>query len=189
MLMVVVLQTIMLFAPKISGYIVDDVITAGKYDELPMVLVFLASLLSIKALLLYLRGLVFENISQSVIFTIRQTLFEHLHELPFRFYDHHRIGEIMSRLTGDVDAIRNFIAGGLITIVEQTVHFVGAMIMIFTIAPQLAGLFLVLTPVLAFVGYKFDRTIRPAFIKVRDQGATLNTKAQENISGIRVVKA
>lgn len=188
-LMILVLQAGRLYAPKISGIIVDDVIRAGNYDLLPRMLIIYAVLFSCIALLMYLRGLVFENISQSVIFTIRQTLFEHLHELPFRFYDHHRIGEIMSRLTGDVEAIRNFIAGGLITIVEQSFHFIGAMIMIFLIAPQLAGLFLVLTPILAFVGYKFDRTIRPAFNAIRDQGAVLNTKAQENISGIRVVKA
>lgn len=178
-----------LYSPQIGGSIVDDVIRTGHYERLPHMLLILAALYTSIALLVYLRGVLFEDISQSVIFTIRQTLFEHLHDLPYRFYDHHRIGEIMSRLTGDVEAIRNFLVGGIITIVEQAIFFVGAMVMIFTIAPQLGFLFIVLTPLLAFVSYKFDHTIRPAFNIQRDQGAVLNTKAQENISGIRVVKA
>jgi len=187
--MVVAIQVGRLFSPVISGIIVDDIITDGNYALLPKMLIILGCLFVGIATLNYLRGLMFERISQNLLFEIRQTMFHHLHELPFRFYDKHRIGEIMTRMTGDVDAIRNFVASGIITILEQSIHFVGAMIMVFVYAPQLAGVFIVMTPILAFVGFKFDRSIRPTFNAIRDQGAVLNTKAQENISGIRVVKA
>ncbi|NLG37925.1 MAG: ABC transporter ATP-binding protein, partial [Clostridiales bacterium] len=102
---------------------------------------------------------------------------------------HHRIGEIMSRMTGDIESIRNLIASGIITIIEQSINFIGAIIIVFTISPLLGGMLLLIAPILAFVGFRFDRSIRPAFHRIREQNAVLNARTQESIAGVRVVKA
>lgn len=183
------LMVIRLVAPQITGMVVDDVILGGMLDVLPKLLWLMGGLTLGSGLTIYLRGLLFEKISMEVVYRIRTNLFEHLHELPYRFYDKHRIGEIMSRMTGDIEAIRNFIAGGIVTIIEQSLYFLGSMIMILTISPVLAGILLLITPFLAVVCYKFRKAIRSRFDAIRDQSAVLNARTQENISGIRVVKA
>ena len=183
------LMTIRMVSPQITGMVVDDVIMGGELALLPKLLILMAALTVGSGASIYLRGLIFEKVSMEMVYNIRTRLFEHLHELPFRFYDNHRIGEIMSRMTGDIEAIRNFIAGGIVTIIEQSLYYIGAMIMICTISPLLAVILLLITPILAVVCYKYNRAIRPRFDRIRDQGAVLNARAQENISGIRVVKA
>jgi ATP-binding cassette subfamily B protein len=119
----------------------------------------------------------------------RQGLYEHLSSLPYRFYDKHKIGEIMSRMTGDIESIRAFIANGLIQLVEQTGFYFASLIIIFVLSPKVAIVLFATTPVLAYIGFKFKDTIHPAFDKIREQNAVLNTRTQENIAGMRLVKA
>src|SRR5690606_31966292 len=99
------------------------------------------------------------------------------------------ICDIMSRMTGDLEAIRNFFAGGAITIIENSIHFIGALIILFNLNAKLTSMVMFISPILAFVAWHFDKLIRPAFSEIREQDAILNTRAQENISGVRVVKA
>jgi ATP-binding cassette subfamily B protein len=92
--------------PYVSKFLVDEVIKGGKINYLVGVLVLLVCLSMSRAIGAFFRGIMFERISQNIIFDFRQRLYDHLHELPFRFYDNHRIGEIMSRMTGDMEAVR-----------------------------------------------------------------------------------
>src|SRR5690606_9625852 len=92
-------------------------------------------------------------------------------------------------MTGDLEAIRNFFAGGAITIIENSIHFIGALIILFNLNAKLTSMVMFISPILAFVAWHFDKLIRPAFSEIREQDAILNTRAQENISGVRVVKA
>ena len=180
---------IRMVSPRISGKIADDVITTMDVTLLPRMMFILGGLAVLSSGCIYLRGYLLETVSMSVIYEIRQKCFEHLHELPFRFYDKHRIGEIMSRLTGDVESIRNFLAGGMVMIIQESLFYFGSLIMIGSISIPLALVLFLFTPLLAVAGRNFDRHIRPAFDANREQGAVLNTLTQEVISGIRVVKA
>jgi len=180
---------IRMVSPRISGAIADDVITSMNLELLPKMMLILGGLAILGSGCIYLRGYLLETVSMGVIFQIRQKCFEHLHELPYRFFDNHRIGEITSRLIGDVESIRNFLAGGMVMIIQEALFYFGSLIMIASISVPLALVLFLFTPLLAVAGRNFDKHIRPAFDANREQGAVLNTLTQEVMSGIRVVKA
>jgi ATP-binding cassette, subfamily B, multidrug efflux pump len=175
--------------PYVSKYLVDVVIKGGKTQYLIVVLILLVSLALCRSAVIYVRVITNERVSQNVVFDLRQTLYEHLHSLPYRFYDNHRIGEIMSRLTGDMDSVRMLLANGIPVILEHSIFLLGSIIAVFTLDYRLALIILTLTPFIVWLTWKFDKTARPQQTQIREQNAVLNTITQENISGVRVVKA
>ena len=192
--MLFIFLSLVLVAPMLTRIIVDDVISAGEFGAQQQSTLYTLLVLMIvfaigRALFVYFRLLIFEKISQDIIYDLRTDLYKHLSSLPFRFYDTHQIGEIMSRMTGDIEAIRMFIAGGLMQIFEQSLFYIGSLIFVFFLSYKIALILLAITPLLAYIGYKFDKTMRPAFNDIREQNAVLNTRTQENIAGIRLVKA
>ncbi|MGI5877221.1 MAG: ABC transporter ATP-binding protein [Christensenellales bacterium] len=188
-IILVAIMSLRLVTPLLSRVLVDDIIKGGRIELLTTMLLALLGILVVRSVLVYIRSIIFHTVSQKIVIGIRETMYDHLHELPFSFYDHHRIGEIMSRMTGDIESIRNLIASGIITIIEQSINFTGAIIIVFTISPLLGCVLLLMAPVLALVGFRFDRNIRPAFHRIREQNAVLNARTQESIAGVRVVKA
>ena len=193
-IMLLIFLSLILVAPMLTRIIVDDVISAGEFGtEQQKILYTLLALMVVfaigRAVFAYFRLLIFEKISQDIIYDLRTGLYKHLSSLPFRFYDTHQIGEIMSRMTGDIEAIRMFIAGGLMQIFEQSLFYIGSLIFVFFLSYKIALILLAITPLLAFIGYKFDKNMRPAFNNIREQNAVLNTRTQENIAGTRLVKA
>lgn len=186
-----------LVAPLISQIFVDDVV--GKLEEngltdqimstLLMAVGLLLGLLAVRMFFTYVRGWFFEKTSQSIIFDMRQHLYDHLQELPFQFYDEHRIGDIMSRLTGDVEGVRMLYINGIPQIIENSCLLIGAMVMLFTLSAPLALILIAIAPFICWAGIRLDKNIRPIFKEEREANATLNTKTQENLAGVRVVKA
>ncbi len=187
-LLIIVIITRLVY-PYLTKIVTDEIIQGGKTELLPGIIILILSLTIVRATAVYARAYLFENISQSIIFDLRYQLYTHLQTLPFKFYDENRIGEIMSRMTGDVEGIRNFLAGGAITMLENFIYFTGALAILFTLNYKLALVVLAVAPFLAIAARRFDKVIRPAFGEIREQNAVLNTRAQENIAGARVVKA
>ena len=127
--------------------------------------------------------------AQNLAFDIRTGLYRHLEELPYEFYDKHRIGEIMSRMTGDLEGVRNMIAGGLITAFDNALMFFGALIFMGAMSIEMLLLLILFLPVIGATAFAFNKRIRPVFANIREQNAVLNTRTQENLAGVRVVKA
>ena len=178
-----------LVAPYFTRAVINDVIPNLDLRLLTWVSVGLIGLALVRGVGNYVRGLLLERVSQDVVYDLRTGIYAHMEELPYSFYDHHRIGEIMSRMTGDIEGIRNLIAGGLVTVVNNLFNFVGALIFLSFLSPSLMLSLLVFAPVIAVVAWIFRKKIRPAFVATREQNAVLNTRTQENLAGMRVVKA
>ena len=176
-------------APYITKFLVDDVIKGGQYEFLTRILLLLVLLAAARAASILVRSISYERVSQNATFDLRQGLYDHLHDLPFQFYDNHRIGEIMSRMTGDMDAVRMLLANGIPVIIEHSLYLIGSLIAVFSLDYRLALLILVLMPFISVVSWKFHHIARPQQRMIREQIAVMNTRAQENISGVRVVKA
>ena len=176
-------------APLITRSIVNDVIPTLALDRLGPLCIELMALVLVRAVSTYIRGLLLERTSQNVIFDLRTQLYRHMEELPYQFYDKHSIGEIMSRMTGDIEGIRGMISGGIITIFDNSLSFIGALIFLSFLSWELMLSLLIFAPIMAVVAWKFRSRIRPAFINIREQNAVLNTRATENLGGMRVVKA
>ena len=179
-----------MIAPLIQKSIVNDVIpNPDELGRLTPLCVGLLALVAARALCTYRRGIILERVSQNVVYDLRTGLYRHMQELPYQFYDKHRIGEIMSRMTGDIEGIRNLIAGGLVSIFDNLLNFVGALIFLSFLSWELLLALLIFAPILAVTAWKFRAKIHPVFREIREQNAVLNTRTTENLSGMRVVKA
>lgn len=178
-----------LFAPFITRDVINEVIPTQNLERLLPLIIGLLALVAVRAVSTYVRSVMLERVSQDVVYDLRTQLYSHLQELPYVFYDNHRIGEIMSRMTGDIEGVRNLIAGGLVTVFDNLLNFVGALIFLSFMSWELMLSLLIFAPIIAVVAWQFNKRIRPVFREIREQNAALNTRTQENLAGVRVVKA
>ncbi len=175
--------------PYVSGLIVDEVITGGKFDLLPRLILTLLVVTAVRGVLRFFYQVVFECCSQGTLYTLRDTVYRRLLEEDFAFYNRKRTGDLMSRQTGDMDAIRHFVAYVIYAVYENILLFGFALIMIFTVNVKLALLMMTVLPFTAITTYLQAREVKPAFQRNRDCFSSLNAFVQENVSGNRVVKA
>ena len=117
-----------LVAPFLTRTIINDVIPNTDLNLLFYVSAGLLGLVLVRGLSTYVRSLTLERVSQNVVYDLRTGLYAHMEELPYSFYDHNRIGEIMSRMTSDIEGIRSLIAGGLVTLYDNALNFIGALV-------------------------------------------------------------
>lgn len=188
-LMTTGIAALTIVSPYISGIIVDDVIGNGITDLLPVMIACLLSVTLVKGILRYSSQVMFETCSQGVLYNMRDTVYRKLLQEDFNFYNKNRTGDLMSRQTGDMDAIRHFIAYVIYAVYENVLLLSFALLMVFTVNVKLALCMLVVLPFTALTTYKQSSKVRPAFQLIRQQFSSLNTFVQENISGNRVVKA
>ncbi len=178
-----------LYIPQVTRSLVDNVVEGGRIEMLVPLIITILLLVLARASMRYFRSWMFERVSQDYVYDVRTGLYDHLSEMPFEFYDKHRIGEIMSRMTGDIEGLRNFVGGGVLQVLENFCYFVGSIIFLFMMNVPLTLVLLVAGPLVVFLAQRYNKKIRPAFSSIREQNATLSNRTQENISGVRVVKA
>lgn len=175
--------------PHISGVIVDDIIKGGETDKLlPLILCMLATTALI-SILRYCMQICFETASQGVLYDMRNSVYRKLLQEDFAFYNKKRTGDLMSRQTGDMDAIRHFVAYTIYVSYQYALHFIFALAVIFTINTKLAFALIAVLPFTLLNTYLQSRKIHPAMQRNRECFSSLNAFVQENISGNRVVRA
>lgn len=189
LVLVTIISILAIVKPIVSGAIVDDVITAGHYDLLPWLIALLILITIIRGVLRYWSQVIFETCSQDVLYSMRDTVYRKLLQEDFAFYNKKRTGDLLSRQTGDMDAIRHFVAFVIYQVYENVFLFFFALIMIFTVSWQLALCMCIILPFAAAVTFSQTKEGRPRFQHIREQFSSLNTFVQENVSGNRVVKA
>jgi ATP-binding cassette, subfamily B, multidrug efflux pump len=175
--------------PYFAGKIVDEVILGDNEGLLWKLLAIMIAVVVIKTIIRYNYQLMFERVSQNVIYNIREKLYNRLQILDFSFYDRNRTGDIMARMTGDMEAVRHFTAWTVYMIFENLTVLIFALIFMFSIHPPLALAMLAVTPIIGYFAYRLSQDVKPTFSAIRGQFSKLNSVVQENISGNRVVKA
>ena len=180
--------------PKIMGIIVDDVIgdgkgISGRMGILPIAVALMIGCQFVRAVIRLISQWLFETCSQDMLYDMRDGVYRSLLQKDFSFYNRNRTGDLMSRQTGDMMAIRHFVAYVIYSIYENVLLFVIALIMIFSVDWRIGLAMMAVLPISAFVTYLQSKTIKPKFMKIRDRFSSLNAFAQENISGNRVVRA
>ena len=184
-----ILTALRMVIPYITAAVVDRVLPQKDMGLLLQLCAVMIGCTAIRSVFMYKRGMLIEDVSQSVVYDLRTSLYAHMQELSYGFYDTHHIGEIMSRMTGDIEGVRVFIVTAVVGVVESLLMFFLALISMSFMSWQLTLSMLCFCPVVSFVAWQLHRKIRPAHIAVREQNAVLNTRTQENIAGVRVVKA
>ena len=189
MILCAVATPLSLIAAFLTPTIIEDLIPNKDLRGLIIVLLILTGIVFIKTCMRYLFVNMFEKVSQRFLFDVRGRMYDKIQRMDFEFFDKNRTGDLMARMTGDIESIRDFLARVVFLVIEQSLTFIIAVVMLFVLNAKLAAIMVVMCPVIAVLAVKLSSTIRPAFQEVREQFSKLNTVVQENISGNRVVKA
>ncbi len=178
-----------LVTPAALGWTVDRGLGSRRMDLVLLYSLLLIALAGMRSLAGFFQGYVQNLAGQSVVRDLRHQLYARLQDLPVSFYRSMPTGQIMSRLTSDVEAVQEFIAWGLLFLAGGLLSFTGTLVILLVINWKLSlGVMIPIVP-LAVTVFLFDRRIGPAWEGVREQMGRLTTVLQEAISGVRVVKA
>ncbi len=174
--------------PWLIGRAVNAIVDQEKAELLPLALaIFGAAILRLG--LTVVRRLVAGKVSLAVEFDLRQKFYGHLQRLELGFFDGQQTGQLMSRATVDLQSIRFFLGYGLIFITQNLLTITLAGAVMFVLDPVLALIALAPAPLIVFVASRYQRVSRPALQEVQQRIAELTAEAEENVSGIRIVKA
>ncbi|MBQ3880005.1 MAG: ABC transporter ATP-binding protein [Oscillospiraceae bacterium] len=127
--------------------------------------------------------------SEAYVKNMRDTLFSHIQHLPFSWHSANLTGDIIQRCTSDVDQVRNFVTGQLIMILQMIFRIAIAMIMMFAMNVRMAIVASLFAPIVVIYSFVFYTKIRDQFTKADEAEGYLSTIAQENLTGVRVVRA
>ncbi|HEX5983318.1 MAG TPA: ABC transporter ATP-binding protein [Solirubrobacterales bacterium] len=174
--------------PWLIGRAVNAIEAGNKPDLLPLSLVILGAAV-LRLGLIVVRRVVAGKVSLGVEFDLRQTFYAHLQRLELGFFDSQQTGQLMSRATVDLQSIRFFLGYGLIFITQNLLTITLASAVMFAIDPWLALIALAPAPLVVYVASRYNRVSRPAQQEVQQRIAELTAEAEENVSGIRIVKA
>jgi ATP-binding cassette subfamily B multidrug efflux pump len=189
-LLLVLLSSALAMVPSfMSGRIVDEVIVGGKTGLLMNMVILMIGATLLKSIVRFAFQMGFEHASQDAIFTLRRDLFRRLHRLDFAWFDRTKTGDVMARMTGDMDAVRHFVAWVIYMSFENGAIFLFSVAILFALNWKLAAVLFAFTPCVGWFTRRLARSVRPTFQAVREQFSRLNSVVQENISGNRVVKA
>jgi len=180
---------LLLVNPALSRRLIDDVIMAGNPDPLLSILAVMLAVKLGREGMRYLMVIFMEQDSQNVVFNLRRRLFSKMQYNDMQFFDAHRTGDLMTRMSADLDWCRHFLSYIDYRIVDAVCTFLFATVYLVLVNWKLTLLLIVITPVLLVITKVLSRHIRPRFVFMRERLADMNTAAQENIAGNRVVKA
>ncbi|HEX3910073.1 MAG TPA: ABC transporter ATP-binding protein [Solirubrobacteraceae bacterium] len=159
-----------------------------RHTLLVLALVIVAIVLA-RWLLTYMRRMIAGRISLAIEFDLREIIYSQLQRLELGFFDHQQTGQLMSRATVDLQAVRFFLGYGLVFILQSILTLVLAGIAMILINPELGLIAMAPTPFVVFISQRYGRTARPAIQEVQQRIGELTADAEENISGVRVVKS
>lgn len=189
LILVLITSLLVLINPQISGMIVDEVIEGQHYEKLGILLLIMIGVTLVRSLLRFTFLMCFESSSQGLVYDMREEAYRKLMKEDFNFFNKNRTGDLMSRQTGDMDAVRHMVSHVIYFSFENILVFLMALVMIFSVNVKMALCMLIVLPFTLAVTLSQRRHIKPAFDRVRDCFSSLNAFAQETIAGNRVVKA
>ncbi|AOZ91271.1 ABC transporter ATP-binding protein [Paenibacillus crassostreae] len=178
-----------LVTPILLSRLIDDAIVPKQFDKVPMLAISVILVVIAKALMQFVSGTLGGRLGNHLAYRLRNACYEKLQYLSFRYYDTAKTGDLMSRLTGDLEAIRNFIGFGLAQMMNTGLMVLFGSIMMFSINWQLTLCTMVSVPFLIVVALRFEGKIHPAFREMRLALSSLTTAVQENVTGVRTVKS
>ncbi len=178
-----------LIAPQMIRLAIDGGVEKRDLNTIYVAVGGLIGLALLRGVFTFLQGYLSERASQGVAFDMRDGLFAKLQRLSFSYYDNAQTGQLVTRLTNDVEQVRGFVGGGIVQMIASAVTLIGTIILLLSINLPLAGVVLLTIPPIFVVLFAFVRTIGPRFGKVQIALGKLNTILQEDLRGLRVVRA
>jgi len=163
-------------------------IVDGNIDGLTIAVLLYLGVLAVVWFAQYLETIHLSYTAQGILFRMRTSMFSHLHEMSLSFFDHNKIGKLMSRVQNDVDQLQMLVSQNIVMVGVNSITLIGIMVIMLTINWQLALLSLSTLPVLVIIVIIWQKFARKAFILARKAIAMVNDNLQESISGVRVTQ-
>lgn len=178
-----------MLTPQITKRIIDDVIVGGERNQLTKFLLIILSIGIGRCVFGYLKEYCFDAVSSKIGCDVRRNLFRHVQKLSLDFFDKTNTGELMSRLKDDVDKIWAAVGFVGMLILEVVIHTSIAIYCMVSLSPKLTIIPLIAMPIVAVIAILMERNLGGIYEKISEENAELNTVAQENLAGVRTVKA
>ncbi|MBY7143785.1 ABC transporter ATP-binding protein [Virgibacillus sp. NKC19-3] len=175
--------------PIVLQQTIDNVVLADQYHLIPYISVIFLMLMAIKAVSSFSFQYLGDLFGITAVYKLREALYGKLQILSFKYYDNAKTGDLMSRLTADVEMFRNFLSFGFADLIQAALLFVSSLVVMSFYSIPLTLVTMAAMPFLIIVVYRFDRRVHPAFRSIRKSFGRLNTRVQENISGMNTVKS
>jgi ATP-binding cassette subfamily B multidrug efflux pump len=178
-----------LVVPRALRYVIDFGITPGDMGGIIRGVLVMVVAALVGALTTLGQGVFRARLSQGLAYDIRSALFAHIQTFSFANLDNMQTGELITRISSDVELVRMFMGNGLALFLRAILMIVGSVVMMFFVDAQLALMMLIILPLAGLIIWVTMHMAQPLFIVVQEKLAALNAIVQENLAGVRVVKA
>jgi ATP-binding cassette subfamily B multidrug efflux pump len=177
-----------LVGPYFIGKAIDDYIIPGDFNGLMRMALMLISIYILVSLFTYIQNRLMIQVAQKTVFHLREDLFSRLQYLPIKYFDQHLHGDLMSRLTNDIDLISNALSSSIVQVFTSIITLIGTVIMMLWLSPLLTAVSLTVIPLVFLFTRMIASRTRESFLRQQSQLGDLNGLIEENISGQKVVK-
>lgn len=181
-----------LLGPMLSGLAIDAIGTTAGGVQFETVFYYCALMVVfyvVSSALSYGLSVLMVNLSQKIVYRMRKDISDTLLELPVRFFDTHQTGDIVSRISYDIDTVNASLSNDLLQICTSVITVVGSLVMMIAISPTLVLVFAVTIPISIFLTKYMTGKVRPLFRKRSAKLGELNGYVEEIISGQKTIKA
>ncbi len=185
----VIMTLASLAGPFLIKIAVDEYIMVGDLEGLTLIFALMVGAYGAHWLFSYFQTYISNWIGHTIVGDIREDLYEHLQDLPIDFYNKHSTGDMMARVTHDVNALSDLVSTGFVHLLSDFFVIIGIVIIMLYLNVQLALVSFITIPFIFFIVYYLGKKMRVAYRDVRERLADLNADVEQNLSGIRLVQA
>jgi ATP-binding cassette subfamily B protein len=178
-----------LITPQLLKILIDKGITQKVLGTIIQIAVLLVVIALVRGVFNFLQGYWAEKVSQGIAYEMRNRIFEKLQKLSFSYHDQSQTGKLMTRMTSDVELVKMFTGNGLLQLSSGLILFFGTLAILFSMNWKLTLVLLAMLPIIGVLFGVFIKYVMPISKTIQQKLGALNTVLQENLSGIRIVKA
>ena len=191
MLLTIASNILALAAPSLSGKAIDAIVDKGlvNYDTVFLNCALMLGCYVLSAILGFINSVTMINLSRKVVYAMRKQTFEHLADMPVGYFDKNQTGDLISRLTYDIDTINASLSNDLVQICAGLITVVGSAVMMYRYAPILMLVFVITIPTLIALTVHRVRKVKPLFRKRSKMLGELNGYTEEMLSGQKTIRA
>ena len=175
--------------PKVIGNAAEDLQSGMTSHKLWILVYEVLALAAVRAIFLFLTRWVMIGISRDIEFDLRNDLFEHLETLPYSYYQGMRTGDIMARMTNDLNAVRMLLGPAIMYSANTFMFTAGALAFMISMSPKLTLYAFLPLPIVSVVIQSFGRRIHERFERIQAMFSDISARVQENFSGARLIRA
>lgn len=186
---ILLISLLNLVIPQVTRVTIDTIIPEQQFDRIAFIAFVILGTGAIIGILTFARSYLMSVVGQRVIFDLRHSLYSHIQSLSMSFFDSRRTGDLMSRVTNDINSLQQLVTSGVMEIFTDALTFIVIMVILFYTDWQLTLLLLITFPLMIITTQVFGTRIRGAYRDVQEQMAHVNEHLQETITSIRLVQS